>query len=152
MRLRMLGTLVCGLMLYGLAGAGFASAQVTLPGAAGVLRCGAVTTAPTYKHVIFILEENHSYGSIYQSASAPYINKVIALCGSATNYQSISHPSLPNYIGLTDGAGLGALRRFWATAPHLPPASRARTTSSTRRTQRVVIRATPSRCRPRATW
>ena len=36
--------------------------------------CGTLTTAPTYKHVIVIMDENHSYSDIIGSSQAPYIN------------------------------------------------------------------------------
>jgi hypothetical protein len=57
--------------------------------------------------VIWILFENHSYGSIINSSSAPYFNHLASLCGLATDYSAISHPSLPNYIALTSGATQG---------------------------------------------
>ena len=119
--MRMLVTTVCGFLLCLFAGAGVAAAQ-GLPGvgsvrvlharAAAAPVCGSVTTAPTYKHVILILEENNAYGNIVGSSSAPYINRVISFCGLATNYHNITHPSLPNYIGLTDGGSLATLQPF----------------------------------------
>jgi Phosphoesterase family/IPT/TIG domain len=74
--------------------------------------CGSVTTPPKYKHVIMILEENHSYGTIVGSSSAPYINSLISACGVATNYHNITHESLPNYIGMTSGLTLSQLNPF----------------------------------------
>jgi phospholipase C len=56
--------------------------------------------------------ENHSYGDIIGSSQAPYINTLAGECGLATNYHNISHPSLPNYIGMTSGLGLAALKPF----------------------------------------
>jgi hypothetical protein len=41
------------------------------------------------------------YNTIIGSSQAPYINKLAAACGLATNYHNISRPSLPNYVGLT---------------------------------------------------
>lgn len=74
--------------------------------------CGSLATAPTYKHVIWILEENNSYGSIVGSSKAPYINSVIKACGLASNYHNISHASLDNYIGLTNGYTLTQLKPY----------------------------------------
>ena len=66
-----------------------------------------------YTHVIWIVEENHSYGSIIgNTTQAPYINGLASACGLATNYHNISHPSLPNYIALTSGLPLGSLSPF----------------------------------------
>jgi hypothetical protein len=74
--------------------------------------CGITSTAPTYKHVIVIMDENHSYGDIIGSPSAPYINALASQCGQATNYRSISHPSLPEYIAATSGTPLSQLTPF----------------------------------------
>jgi hypothetical protein len=57
--------------------------------------------------VVWILFENHSYSSIIGSSSAPYFNRLASLCGLATDYSSITHPSLPNYIALTSGSTQG---------------------------------------------
>jgi phospholipase C len=75
--------------------------------------CGTVTSAPTYQHVIWILMENHSYGDIIgNTAQAPYINSLATECGLATNYHNLSHPSLPNYVGMTSGLGGRQLKPF----------------------------------------
>jgi phospholipase C len=60
-----------------------------------------------YKHVIWIWMENHPFSSIVGSSSAPYINRLAGACGLATNYQAITHPSLPNYIAATSGGTQG---------------------------------------------
>lgn len=65
--------------------------------------CGTLATPPTYRHVIWVWMENHSYGKIIGSASAPYLNGLARQCGLATNYHNISHPSLPNYLAATSG-------------------------------------------------
>jgi hypothetical protein len=76
--------------------------------------CGLTASPPTagYSHVIWVLMENHSFGSIIGNSTAPYINSLALKCGLATNYHNISHPSLPNYIGMTSGLGLTALKHF----------------------------------------
>jgi phospholipase C len=51
--------------------------------------------------------ENHSFGSVIGSSTAPYTNGLAKQCGLATNYQAISHPSLPNYIAATSGSPQG---------------------------------------------
>jgi phospholipase C len=60
--------------------------------------------------------ENHSYSQIIGSSSAPYINSLANGCGLATNYDAVSHPSLPNYIAATSGD-------TWGIADDNPPAS-----------------------------
>jgi acid phosphatase len=93
--------------LFALASAGAGSAQAAAP-------CGTLTGSQvSYTHVIWILEENHSYGDIVgNTAEAPYINSLISACGLATNYHNISHPSLPNYVGMTSGLPLSGLSQF----------------------------------------
>jgi hypothetical protein len=95
-------------------GAGLALAQGGTSGASrrpGLARtapamCGLTSSAPKYKHVIVIFFENHSYQQIIGSPSAPYFNSVANTCGLATNYNNISHPSLPEYLAATDGGTL----------------------------------------------
>jgi hypothetical protein len=72
--------------------------------------CGARPGAPAVAKVMVIWEENHSYPAIIGSPSAPYLNRVAAECGLATNYHSATHPSLPNYLQATSG-------RSFARAP-----------------------------------
>jgi len=48
--------------------------------------------------------ENRSYS---QLIGDPYIAKLAAQYGVATNYHGVSHPSLPNYLALTSGSTWG---------------------------------------------
>ena len=76
--------------------------------------CGVVATPPqTYEHVVWVFFENHSYNQVVGSGAARFFNrKLIPACGLATNYQTITHPSLPNYIAATSGLSGGALGPF----------------------------------------
>ncbi|MDJ0357451.1 alkaline phosphatase family protein [Paenarthrobacter sp. PH39-S1] len=60
-------------------------------------------TPPGIDHIVIIVEENKTAASILSNTAAPYINKLAADNALATNYQAISHPSLPNYLALTSG-------------------------------------------------
>jgi hypothetical protein len=51
--------------------------------------------------------ENHSYGQIAGSASAPYLNRFAHRGTLFTDMNAVSHPSLPNYLALTSGSTLG---------------------------------------------
>lgn len=51
--------------------------------------------------------ENSTYTDIIGSHDAPYINTLAAECGLAANYSALSHPSLPNYVGMTSGSTQG---------------------------------------------
>ena len=61
----------------------------------------------TYDHVVWIVFENHSYGSVIGSDQAPYLNSLAAQCASATNMFAETHPSLPNYLAMTSGSTYG---------------------------------------------
>ena len=79
-----------------------APASSPLPSSAAFL--GAV---PAFSHIFVIVMENHEYGTIIGSPAAPYINRLAASNGLATNYFAASHPSLPNYLALTAGGTFG---------------------------------------------
>jgi hypothetical protein len=66
----------------------------------------------SYRHVVWIWMENHSYGSVIGSSSAGFENQLAGECGLATNYHNISHPSLPNYVAATSGLAIGSLGPF----------------------------------------
>ena len=74
--------------------------------------CGTQSKPGTYKHVIWIWLENHSYGAILGSSQAPYFNTLAKDCGLATNYHNVTHPSLPNYIAATSGLSYASLQKF----------------------------------------
>lgn len=61
---------------------------------------------PNYDHVVWIMLENVGY-TVIGSSSAPYLNRLSAGCGLATQDYAVSHPSLPNYIALTSGSTQG---------------------------------------------
>ena len=74
------------------------------PAAAASRPCGTAAAPHTYRHVIWIWMENHSFSDIIGNTSqAPYINSLAASCGLATNYHNTTHPSLPNYLAATSG-------------------------------------------------
>jgi phosphatidylinositol-3-phosphatase len=61
-----------------------------------------------YQHVVWVVMENSSYSQIIgNTGSAPYINELAQLYGSATQMFAESHPSLPNYIAMTSGSTQG---------------------------------------------
>jgi hypothetical protein len=72
--------------------------------------CGVATKAANntkFDHVIWILMENKSFAQVNGSPNTPYINKLGGLCGEATHYSAVAHPSLPNYVALTSGSTQG---------------------------------------------
>lgn len=79
-------------------------------GAAGIghhVPCGWEQRA-TYRHVIWIWMENRSYGEVLGAGGgARHLASFAKRCGTATNYDAITHPSLPNYIAATSGSTHG---------------------------------------------
>jgi phosphatidylinositol-3-phosphatase len=77
--------------------------------------CGWLRVPPrTWRHVVWIWMENHSYGSIIgppgseAAARSPYVDGTLVRgCGLATNYHNVTHPSLGNYLAATAGSTLG---------------------------------------------
>jgi phosphatidylinositol-3-phosphatase len=55
-------------------------------------------------HIAVIVMENHEYGDIIGSSTAPYITGLAARYGLARGMYAIGHPSLPNYLALTGGS------------------------------------------------
>lgn len=55
--------------------------------------------------VLTIVEENH--GTAETKAGMPYLASLAATYGTATDYQSLTHPSLPNYLAMLAGSTLG---------------------------------------------
>jgi hypothetical protein len=53
--------------------------------------------------------ENRSYEQVIGSPQAPYLNGLARRYSLATHYFALSHPSLPNYVGLTGGDTDGIL-------------------------------------------
>jgi phospholipase C len=87
-----------------------AQAPATSPSASHP--CGTQSKPGTYRHVIWIWLENHSYNAVLGSSQAPYFNTLAKDCGVATNYHNVTHPSLPNYIAATSGLTYSSLPKF----------------------------------------
>ncbi len=49
-------------------------------------------------HVFVIIMENKGYREIVHGSDAPYFNSLVG--GRLTNYWSLAHPSLPNYVAM----------------------------------------------------
>jgi acid phosphatase len=51
-----------------------------------------------------IVDENHSQQQVIGNAQMPYLNSLVTRYGLATRWNDLSHPSLPNYLGLISGS------------------------------------------------
>jgi phospholipase C len=99
--------LAAALLLSGSAvGATFPAHGGTAPAAHAAARpCGGSRAPRTFRHVVWILMENHNTDQI--AGHSPYLNRLAARCGLATSVTAIRHPSLPNYLALTSGGTHG---------------------------------------------
>ena len=87
------------------------STEASPPGTSSGAGIGSVTRSTASRlrptPVVLIVMENHSYGQITGSASAPYLNGFAHRGTLFTNMNAVGHPSLPNYLALTSGSTLG---------------------------------------------
>jgi phosphatidylinositol-3-phosphatase len=57
--------------------------------------------------VAVIVMENHEFDSIISSSEAPFLNDLAGRSALLTNYDALTHPSLPNYLALLGGSTFG---------------------------------------------
>jgi hypothetical protein len=58
-------------------------------------------------HVFLIMMENHGYGQVVNNPNDPFVNVLVNVANSATNYFAIAHPSLTNYLEIVGGSNFG---------------------------------------------
>jgi phosphatidylinositol-3-phosphatase len=68
---------------------------------AGVNAAPSRAAAPP--HILEVLMENHSYPEVVGNPAMPFLNGLVASNGSVST-TDLSHPSLPNYLGLVSGS------------------------------------------------
>jgi hypothetical protein len=85
------------------ASAALASCGVPLAGVTRPLASMIGVRASRPRHLIVVIEENHSLEQIIGSPAAPFINRLAARGTLLTDYHAITHPSLPNYVALLSG-------------------------------------------------
>jgi len=92
---------------------GVLAATVSLPAKAWDGKEDGRDGVPRLDHVFVIVLENHnsytSFGSqgILDSPNAPHIRALADKYNTATNYNGVWHPSLPNYIAMITGNWIG---------------------------------------------
>jgi hypothetical protein len=62
---------------------------------------------PHYDHILVIVEENKSYGTVFDHGYAPTISDLAGRYGVATQMYAERHPSEPNYVALIGGDTFG---------------------------------------------
>jgi acid phosphatase len=70
-----------------------------------ILGCAAVGSAgtPQSKHVVLVVEENHSYDSVITEGGMPYLKSLAEKYTILVNYYANHHPSIGNYFTMTTG-------------------------------------------------
>jgi phospholipase C len=64
----------------------------------------ATERVPPFAHVVVVVFENKEYENVIGSPYAPTFNRLVAGGALLTNYDGVSHPSLPNYLALVSGS------------------------------------------------
>lgn len=70
---------------------------------------GRVDTVAPFSHVFIIVMENHGTASLAHNPNTPFIDHLLASKGVDTQYDGVTHPSLPNYLALISGSTQGQL-------------------------------------------
>jgi len=98
--------------------------MAALTGLSGMLVPGITSAStihsaiPHYQHIVEIMMENTSYGTIIGNSNAPHINALANEYGLATDYYGVTHPSEPNYVANIGGSYFGIQddNQFYCTA------------------------------------
>jgi phosphatidylinositol-3-phosphatase len=78
--------------------------------ATAVLSCAGAHAAagvPDFRHVVVITFENKDESQVVGSRSAPTFTAMARRYARLTNYDGVTHPSLPNYLALVSGSTHG---------------------------------------------
>ena len=62
---------------------------------------------PNFDHIVLIMLENRDFSSVIGSKSMPLLNELATKNVLLSDYFSVAHPSLPNYLALMSGSTQG---------------------------------------------
>ena len=71
------------------------------------LPAGTDLAVPHYDHILVLVEENKSYGTVFDHGYAPTISDLAKTYGIATQMYAERHPSEPNYVAMLGGDTFG---------------------------------------------
>jgi acid phosphatase len=97
---------------------------VAVAGGGGAAGAAVPTTVPQsvpvpdFTHVVVVVFENHEASSIAGNPDARTFNALGRRYATLTNYDAVSHPSLPNYLALVSGATQGITSDCWNCIVH----------------------------------
>ncbi|HVW96439.1 MAG TPA: alkaline phosphatase family protein [Mucilaginibacter sp.] len=83
------------------------SAACILALATAFCSCDKKNDVPRPDHVVIVIEENHGYDELINSANAPFINKLAREGALFTDAHGVAHPSQPNYLAIFSGSTQG---------------------------------------------
>jgi hypothetical protein len=104
----------------------------------------AAPSAGSVTKVLVFIEENHSLAQM--KAGMPYLYSQAVKYGYATNYRALTHPSLPNYLGIATGDTYGIADDRDPGAHPINPPDVFGATLATRRTAKSYQESMTSSC------
>lgn len=79
---------------------------------------GAFGGTPQSKHVVLVVEENHSFDSVITQGGMPYLKSLAEKYTLLTNYYGNHHPSIGNYFKMTTGQTISTKDGYSGTVPY----------------------------------
>lgn len=73
---------------------------------------------PQSKHVVLVVEENHSFDSVISQGGMPYLKSLAEKYTLLTNYYGNHHPSIGNYFTMTTGQTISTKDGYSGTVPY----------------------------------
>jgi phosphatidylinositol-3-phosphatase len=73
---------------------------------------------PQSKHVVLVVEENHSFDAVITKGGMPYLKSLAERYTLLTNYYGNHHPSIGNYFTMTTGQTISTNDGYNGTVPY----------------------------------
>jgi phosphatidylinositol-3-phosphatase len=73
---------------------------------------------PQSKHVVLVVEENHSFDAVITQGGMPYLKSLAERYTLLTNYYGNHHPSIGNYFKMTTGQTISTNDGYKGTVPY----------------------------------
>jgi phosphatidylinositol-3-phosphatase len=73
---------------------------------------------PQSKHIVLVVEENHSFDAVITKGGMPYLKSLAEKYTLLTNYYGNHHPSIGNYFTMTTGQTISTNDGYKGTVPY----------------------------------
>jgi len=85
-----------------------------------VLLCtiGVFGGTPQSKHIVLVVEENHSFDAVITRSGMPYLKSLAEKYTLLTNYYGNHHPSIGNYFTMTTGQTISTNDGYKGSVPY----------------------------------